>query len=349
MRTLFALLLLTSTAVAEPPAELAPRRVTLVEKTYDVAEVLSAVKEQTGNTRLVDRRPAGSPSKVTVGFAELSFWEALDRLAEKLGARVSPFSEEGVALVDGPVHLGKVAYSGIVRAEIQTIDVRLDAATDRRTCAIEMEIAWEPRFEPLYLWLDEVAGSYGADAAGKAKTFQRSARVWQTATRGAARLDVTLDGAERSVGKIDKLDARIGFVGPTKMLRFEFAGPKAKDTKSRDGVDVTIVDVKENRQRWSIDVLIRNPDTTVNFESYQSWLGNNRIHLDKAAGNVPPWSPKPEDEVIDELNSKRAHVRYGFVNAAGRGKAADWTLVLRTPGPIVEFALPFRFHDVPLP
>jgi hypothetical protein len=88
----------------------------------------------------------------------------------------------------------------------------------------------------------------------------------------------------------------------------------------------------------------------VNFESYQSWLGNNRVHLEKdVAGKVLVWSPKPEDEVINELNSRRAHVRYGFANAQNRGSAAAWTLVLRTPGPIVEFALPFRFRDVPLP
>src|ERR1700744_949174 len=69
MRTLLALLLVASTAVADPPAELAPRRVTLAEKAYDVADVLSAIKEQTGNPRLVDRRSAGSPTKVTIGFA----------------------------------------------------------------------------------------------------------------------------------------------------------------------------------------------------------------------------------------------------------------------------------------
>jgi hypothetical protein len=347
MRTLLALLILTSSAVADPPAELAPRRVTIVEKTYDVAEVLSALKEQTGNSRIVDRRSTGSPSKVTIGFADLSFWEALDRLAGKLGARVSPFSEEGVALVDGPGHLGRIAYSGIGRAEIQTIDVRLDAATGRRTCAVEMEIAWEPRFEPLYLWLDEVAGSYGTDAAGKAQAFRHSARVWQPATRGAARVDVTLEGADRSVGKIDKLDARVGFIGPTKMLRFDFVGPKAKDTKSQGAVEVTIVDVKENRQRWTIDVLILNPSSTVNFESYQSWLGNNQIHLEKP--KAPVWTPKPGDDLINELTSRRARISYGFGNVAGRGKASNWTLVLRTPGPIVEFALPFRFRDVPLP
>ena len=350
MRTLLALLLLTSTSVAGPPAELMPRRVKLAEKTYDVAEVLSALKEQTENPRIVDRRSSDSPAKVTIGFADLSFWEALDRLAEKLEARVSPFAEEGVALVDGPGHLGKVAYAGICRAEIQTIDVRLDAATGRRTCSIEMEVAWEPRFEPLYLWLDDVAGSYGADAAGKVQTFQRSSRVLQTATRGAARVDVTLDGPERSVGKIDKMDVRVGFIGPTKMLRFEFAGPKKDDAKAQHGIDVKIADVraKPGSLRWSIEVLILNPEKTPNFESYQSWLGNNRIHLEKA-GVGKNWSPKPEDEQIDELTPRRARIRYGFNGAANRGNLGAWTLVLRTPGPIVEFSLPLQFRDVPLP
>jgi hypothetical protein len=350
MRTLLALVLLTSTAAAEPPVELAPRRVTLAEKAYGVADVLSALKEQTGNPRLVDRRSAGSAQNVTIGFAKLTFWEALDRLAKELGARVSPFAEDGVALVDGPGRLGKVAYAGICRAEIQTIDVRLDATSGRRTCAIEMEVAWEPRFEPLYLWLDDVSGAYGADAAGKVQTFERSARVLQPAARGAARLDVTLDGPERSVGKFDKLDMRVGFLGPTKMLRFAFVGPAAGQAKAQNGVDVKIVDVKakEKAPRWSIEVVILNPETTPNFESYQSWIDNNRVHLEKK-GVERTWTPKSEDQEIRELNSRRAHIRYGFDGAVKRGDILDWTLVLRTPGPIVEFALPFQFRDVPLP
>jgi hypothetical protein len=350
MRTLLALLLLTTTAAAGPPPELAPKRVKLVEKSYDVADVLSAIKEQTDNPRLFDRRSAGAAGKVTIGFADLSFWEAVDRLAKELGARVSPFAEEGVTLVDGPRHVGKIAYAGICRAEIQTIDVRLDATTGGRTCAIEMEIAWEPRFEPLYLWLDEVAGSYGPDAAGKVQAFQRSARVLQPASRGAARVDVTLDGPERSVGKIEKMDVRVGFLGPTKMLRFAFEGPKKEDAKSQSGVEVKIVEVnaKPKAPRWTIKVLILNPEKTPNFESFQSWIDNNRIHLEKD-GALKTWSPKSEDQQIDELSSRRAAIRYGFDGAANRGDLSKWTLVLRTPGPIVEFALPFQFRDVPLP
>jgi hypothetical protein len=352
MRTLLALLLLTPTAIAGPPPELAAKRVKLVEKTYDVAEVLSALKEQTENPHVLDRRSPGSPAKVTIGFADLTFWEALDLLAQKLEARVSPFTEEGVALVDGPGHVGKVAYAGICRAEIQTIDVRLDATTDRRTCSIEMEIAWEPRFEPLYLWLDEVAGAYGPGASGKVQAFQRSSRVLQTAPRGTARVDVTLDGPERSVAKVDKMDVRVGFLGPTKMLRFAFVSPEKDDKKSQSGIDVKIADVRAmpKSPRWSIEVLILNPEKTPNFESYQSWLGNNRIHLEKdVAGKVQTWSPNPVDEQIDELSPRRARIRYGFNGAANRGLPKDWTLVLRTPGPIVEFTLPLQFRDVPLP
>jgi hypothetical protein len=344
MRTLLVTLFFASTAAAQPTA-LQPKRVTLAEKTYDVAEVVSAIKEQTGNP-IVDRRSMGAERKVTIGFADLTFWEALDRLAEKIGARVSPFAEDGVALVDGPGRHGKIAYSGIARAEIQTIDVKLDTATDRRTCSIEMEFAWEPRFEPLYLWLDRFAGSYSTDAAGKTLTFDRQARVWQSASRGAARLDITLDGPARSAEKIASIDARVGFVGPTKMLTFRL--PAAKGVAMpQEGVNIAIEDVRQSQRHWDIRVAITNPVSKEmpTFESFQSWLGNNRVHLEK---KDVVWRPKPDDLEITVQTAREARIRYGFDGAQGRNPT-DWQLVVRTPGPIVEFTLPFAFRDVPLP
>ena len=300
MRTFLALLLLTSTVAADPPAELAPKRVTLVEKAYDVAEVLSAIKEQTGNPRLADRRSAGAAAKVAIGFADLSFWEALDRLAEKLDARVSPFSEDGVALVDGPGHLGKVAYSGIARAEIQTIDVRIDVATGRRTCAIEMEIAWEPRFEPLYLWLDEVAGFAWGGCGGQDADVQAEPPGSGRRRRGgAAWVDVTLDVCRsRSVGKIDMLDARVGFVGPTKMVRFEAALVRRRRLRScRGGVDVTDRRREGESAKQLVDRRVdpQSRSTTVNFESYQGPGSATTASIWRrprtATGRV--WTPKP--------------------------------------------------------
>jgi hypothetical protein len=134
------------------------------------------------------------------------------------------------------------------------------------------------------------------------------------------------------------------------MLRFEIAAPEKGAKKTRGGVEVEVVDLKQTAKRWTIDLLIRNPETKVEFESYQSWLGNNRVHLEKDAGGKDVvWSPKPEDEQIEELTARRARIRYGFDGAQNRGAPANWKLVVRTPGPIQEFALPFAFRDVPLP
>jgi hypothetical protein len=106
--------------------------------------------------------------------------------------------------------------------------------------------------------------------------------------------------------------------------------------------------------RWEVEIGLDYPADGPRFESFQSWLVNNRIYLEKGVGaNRQRFQPRPADERIVSLTSSRAIVQYYFVESAGKtprlGKPRDWTLVYETPGRIVEVPATFDLHDLRLP
>lgn len=340
-----------------PPDELKPKPATLAKASHDVAEVLRQLEAQTGN-RVVDRRSSGEPRRVDIGFEQEPFWPALDQLAEALKARVSLFEEGGtVALVDGPPRRGAVSYAGVCRLEVKHLGVQLDLETKQRTCIVRLETAWEPRLEPLYLTVEKVAGRYAAVPGVKATAFEDPSRVAQSVARRSAQdVELRFKGPLRSSPKIDRLTGALRFVGPVKMLTFRFdklailrAGASVSSTQEE--VTVAITRFAPGKESWSLDLLIRNPDDTPAFETYQSWLDNNRIHLEKSvAGLLVVWPHQPDEEqMLGDLTPRQAPVRYYFGGAQGKGDPGDWVLVYRTPGRMVEWTIPFEFKDLDLP
>lgn len=327
------------------------RTVTLPNGKHAVADVLAAIEKQTGN-RVSDRRTTAKA--VEIAIDKLPFWQALDRLAGALDARVSLYGENGVQLIDGPRRPSIVAYTGPCRVAIKSVGVQRDIETGTRTANIQMEVAWEPTREPLYLTLDSVSGAYAADARGEKSKFNVVGRVPQPVElRRAQVLDIRMAAPERSSPAIEKFAGTIRLLGPARMVAAEFARCDADVRTFKDeGVSVALGNVKANANEWSFPIAIENPDDTPAFESFQSWLGNNTIHLQRKNkdGKTEVWHPRPEDVSFDvEPDRRGAKITYTFVGAKGKGMPADWTLVYRTPGRIVDRVYPFEFRDVPLP
>jgi hypothetical protein len=130
------------------------------------------------------------------------------------------------------------------------------------------------------------------------------------------------------------------------MLRFTFENLKAAlVTKNEEGVSASLREFIPDEDHWTIKVALQYPKDGPRFESYQSWLGNNKIALEKIGGKER-WAPSG-DRIL-KLTSSQAVVEYYFENSSGK-KAAEWRLVYDTPGPIVEVTTPFSFKDLQLP
>ena len=73
------------------------------------------------------------------------------------------------------------------------------------------------------------------------------------------------------------------------------------------------------------------------------------VRVDRGDGaGARTWLPEPNETVLVETNRK-AILQYAFADPKGKGTAADWALVYRTPGRIVELTVPYSFKNVPLP
>ena len=337
-------------ATAKTLAELQPKLANVPVGKHEVGALLRDLEKQTGN-RVVDRRAAAATRSVEIGFDKQPFLSALDKLATALDANVSPYTEDGLALVDRAAKKGPIAYAGICRFEIRSVDVNWDAATERRTCVAQVEVVWEPRFEPLYATMDQIVGEFAPDETGRPLAINEKSRVPQSTARvSALMLELRFPAPGRGSPKIAKLGGTLRFLGPAKMLDFAFP-LGAKIALEQEGVQVTLEPVIAKKEFWRLDLTILNPAGTPFFESYQSWLENNRLHLKNAEpGPLVVWKHRPEDQqFLSDPSPRRAAVRYEFAGAQNKGVPGNWILYYRTPGRIVELTIPFEFRDVPLP
>lgn len=337
-----------ATKVARATKELEPRLLTLPLGQHTVTDFLAALEKQTGNL-VVDRRGQKNPANVTLQFNKVPFWQALDMFCTAAGCTYSAYgSEGGVALIDGGKRSPHVSYQGIMRAAVKRIAVAHDLDTGTATCTVHLDVAWEPRFQPFYLSVGAVQAAYvPAGAAQELKVQAPGRGQLPVAGRAASEIELLLAAPPRQSPAIASLDGMLKFLGPSKMLTFRFPALKANAELEQEEVTVRVLNVKEGLDRWRIDVQIDNPEGTPAFETYQSWLDNNRIELARGdGGKRQVWLPEPNEE-IDE-NPRRARIRYSFAATPGKGKAADWTLVYRTPGRMVELTVPYSFKNVPL-
>jgi hypothetical protein len=346
-------------AIAKARHELLPRPVNLNDGAIPLSDALAQLSRQTGN-QVVDRRHAKADPKLALKLINSSFWPALDVIARTVGCGVSTYQADGrIALVDAPQRQESTAYQGIFRIVAKRVSVTLDHEAGKHTCLVGLDVAWEPRFEPLYLEPGPIQAIFAAASHG---TESHAAAAGQpkinVAGRNAQEVPILLQAPMRSSAKIKSFEGHLQVTGPAKMLTFTF--PHLKAIKKGDpalqhrqeGVQVSLVEIKTESRRWSIMVHIDNPPGNSKFESFQSWLGNNRIALERGDGlDRKTWTPQPYDERVDTETATHAEIHYSFPIAPKekKGTLADWTLVYRTPGRIVDVQVPFVFKDVSLP
>lgn len=334
--------------------ELQPRVVRFSAGKLPLQQAIKELCEQTGNT-LHDERKAPANPVVAVPTGK-SFWPALDALCQEAGCRYTAFGSRGVTLQTGSPAKMQIAYAGIFRFAVKRVAVVRDLDAASHSCVVALEAAWEPRFEPFFLSLGHVDVRYAADGLHKVTGFGPS----DVAGRGATELEVRFPAPPRSCPKIDVLEGLLQVTGPSRMLDFTFdklavlpRGESLKQTK--DGVQVSVIKLSAGTERWSVTLQIDQPPpaSDATFESYQSWLENNRVALVHPGKDPYTWTPDPNDQVQEHVTTKQAVLQYHFHRPKDRQlpplTAGTWSLRYRTPATIVRLQVPFHFENLPLP
>jgi hypothetical protein len=347
---------------ASMPA-LAPRTATLIGQNISLSRALADLTKQSG-IAVPDRRTQRSEPKLTLELDRATFWQAVDAVARQAGAGVSPYQRDGsVALVDGPSR-APLSYAGIFRSSLKGLVLKRDLETGAHSCTAHLEIAWEPWFRPFFLEVQRYDAEFAPDSKGKTLRVSRKGTGRQDVHgRVAVEVDppLVLPAPERSSPALTSLKGTFTVIGPTRMLtvRFDDLAKAAKDGKPRrqtpeEGITVTLSKLTVvDSDRWEVEMSLAYPAGGPQFESFQSWLLNNKIYLEKGSGaSRQRFLPRPADERIVTLSANRAVIQYYFVEGGKGprlGSPGDWALVYETPGRIVEVTASFQFRDLPLP
>jgi hypothetical protein len=354
IRTSFILAILTFCGVIAVPQEakqapeLQPGTVTFSKETLPLNEALAELHKQTGN-RIIDRRSSKDNPKLTFKETTGKFWSTLDAIGTQ-GINFSAYHEAGViVLVDTPYRKLTTHYSGPFRFAVKRVSVSRDDETQAHTCHVAIDTAWEPRFQMLYLNLNDAEVSFGKQSE---KLERQAARP--VSTVNATEIELSMKAPPRTVANISTLKGSVKVIGVPKMLEFEFNHQKLAQQQEEVKVNVTFVNTK-SPTRWTVDILtVYPPGAIVPLESFQqTWMENNRVWL--SWGTDPktnkPYELEPTGQSPQDAK-EGTRIRYHFMarpNVPMPPLSAKVALHYRTPNRVTAFTVPFAFENLPLP
>ena len=359
-----ALLLLSSLRAPSQPADggatdagrLPASKLATIRGNYRLSAALDELARQTSEA-VADQ--IGDPDpQLNLDLENVPFWEALDALADKARARVDLHPREGrVALVGRPAgwHPPPVSHSGLFRIALHDLTSKLDLETETRACTASVEVGWEPHLLPLLLETRPRSLTVHDDAGRVLPAGTATSSLAPVDGRTSLPFDVALPPVDRSVKTLSLVEGELYAVAPTKMLTFSFGslGDLAKAPpgdaqlqQTQEGVSCRIGKVTAEDERWSVEIILDYPDGNAKLDSYQSWVVNNEIALERADGDRFSTSTY----LLEESTPRHAVLTYHFTDKERLKRGlAGWKLVYTTPALVVKVPIHFSFHDVPLP
>lgn len=343
--------------------EFAVKKVTLQEKEVLLSKALAEISRQTGN-EVEDRRMGKEDVKIRLDLKDVTFWQALDAVAKAADANVAVFERDNkVALTDGPFQALPTSYDGMFRIRVKRMKITHNLETDTRQAVFTMEIAWEPRFQPLFIE-GQADDLYIEDEKSRTVELPEPSRGQvSTSKRNAVEVDVRTNAPQRNAASLKVLKGKLTVTGPSEMLSFTW-DKLAKIDKKADyrkktnkGVSVTLRELRQEGaagdQVWTVGLFLEYPADGPKFESFQSWIVNNEIHFVREKDGLKQQMPPNLGYNTDDQSDTNALISYRFGDEPERkvflGKFGEWSLVYKTPGKVVELPVTFEFKNLSLP
>ncbi len=336
--------------------EVRPQKFTMPTQGLALDDILRLLHKQTGN-QVSDRRPVKNGAKLKLDLQQVSFWQALEAIAQAANCGISLYQPDGqIALVEGPYRAVPLCYSGVFRVALKRIELTRETDSGVHACIQHLEVAWEPRLQPFFLGIGPAKAVFAPDSQGRELAVEVPSRGQvHVAGRNAIEIQVRTPGPHRSSPQLASLKGDLRLIVPGKMLTFTFGPLKALEKngpwkQEQEGIKVSLTGLTMASKHWALDLLIENPPGGPQFESYQSWLDNNLAVLENQLASKGRL-PSSGEEQLEDLTARRAALRYYFKAKDGQalGQPGNWALHYRTPGRIVEVPLSFSFQAIPLP
>jgi hypothetical protein len=344
-----------------PPRSLPSASITLQGK-FTLKHALAAVQQQTGNAIVDLRERLGQEApdpELSVNLTGVSFWPALDELSRQANVALQPHIDAqtkraaagivGPDLVTGKSPALPVAYSGPFRAVVRRVAANRDLAMESRSkLVVALELACEPRFQPLLLRVarDSIKAT---DATGRSAVVEQGgAGTVKLLGECPVELTIQLPLPARTVAELPELAcAFVALVHPQR-LEFDFPRLATGEKRNEQGLAVALrrvdVDPRQNRTRLSLGV--EYPRGSLDLESHQTWAAESHEALlqNKA---VPGHELQAIAREISVEEGGPMRISYTFPEAPAN--LANWSLRYRLPAAPIRVPLEFRFTKLPLP
>ena len=336
-------------------------KLTLSVKDVPLAQVVEAIEQQTGN-RLIDfRRNFGqqaATNQVSVDWNDKPFWPAVDELLAQAGLEAYHYvGQEGVLAYVGRQAGNQetnplVRYSEIFRFEPTRVESFLNLSNRaQRGTFLNLQVAWEPRTNPIVLKLPlvqlEVVDEAGNDLVGDEQGGGRRAGSIDTQVLpdvSAIDINLPLSNVSRDSQKIARLTGQLEALLPGRLETFTFDNLETARSvrQAKAGIEVVLDSFRRNGDIWEARILFRVPNEQGALQSHLSWFYNNEAYLTGPDGErINHAGTEEYDRDVDMVG-----ISYKFVT---EHEAGDLELIYRSPASILTLPVTFELTDIPLP
>ena len=210
---------------------------------------------------------------------------------------------------------------------------------------VSLEVAWEPRLQPIAVTqrmadlkvLDSSGGSVAAeDPQAEKEAFPRLGS-------SAVEMDVALAMPARPLKEIASLTGSLRAMMLGKVETFRFVDLlKGKQEKRIAAATVTLDEVRKNGDSWEVFVRLRFDDAGDALESHRNWVLQNEAYLEDANGK-----PIQPDSMETTLRTKN-EIGVGYVFALP-DLPKNLAFVYKTPGMVVTKDFPYTVRGIKMP
>lgn len=331
-------------------------RLTLSAKSKELGTLFDDVFNKTGN-RLTDFRDQfgqeNSTIYVTFKAEDELFWPSLDKILDQTSLDLYPYSgEKSLAVIEreigaGPRH-GAACYSGPFRIEATSIVLQSNSRTPSEQGGhIELEIAWEPRLQPIAISqnINKLSIVTNDGSTLKIEEAQEDLAVEVQPGSHATELNIPFELPPRSVISIDSLKGELSTIVPGKIAEFRFKdfSDKIPLSKKLGGIRVELNSLRKGDYLWEFHMQLHLESGDFDLNSHRGWVLQNLTYLLNKKG-----------EVIDHVGlettmqtNKTIGLAYFFDLQEEQLEGYTW--VYRTPASIVRKPVKFELKEIALP
>ena len=329
--------------------------VTLEGQELQISAAFNALTAKTGNRFLFEQNADQPAADIDVEFVKTRFWPAVDTLLDAAGLDAAELSGSD-ALKIVPRSKTRVprashaAYAGPMRIEVTNTYARRDTRDPSQgNLRVELEVAWEPRLEPIRI-AQSLPSVEASDDTGNLLVVANQSEPQYPIRHGyqAVKMQIPFQLPDRSVTEILSLKGKLRVLVPGKEETFRFDElPAARQvTQSRGGVAVTLRQCRQNGGIWEVHMTLGFDDAADSLQSHMGWVLENRASLASADGKRVL-----EHVGFETVRQSKTEISliylYELPEEANDLAAYVWEYV--TPAELVDVPIAFELNDVPLP